>query len=585
MTPYFLPNPDNTGDLIIVFIVALIIILLVLLGAFAVANTRDNRNLMLIRNQSNSIRVYIIDMNKNEVRHFNQSDLRKQELKSVEDFYQKFVETDRKKVEEWIKAILKDTSDVPHYLEADVKINRDKKSYFSLLELKKADTRQQIIHLESYILRYSLPKSRRARKGNSLVATEEQIQTILADSRNKQKGATYVLRFFPVKRKGTPTKEISNIFMPQLKDRIFPFLSPTRYLVEVTDNEFAIVDTKASSSNACMQLAHSIARSISRYLDINAIREDFGFVVGICENKYFPGDFSKLYKTARIMSLVSQNRSVRVSLYDKTVSLTEFKTDSFNEEIDLMIAENRFEYMFRPILDVRNISTFGYFSYVKAKSTVFTNVNEAKTYARTSKFNQDKDLFAAIASNIIPSFVSQRDGEHLKLFFNMFMAERVFIPDVLNVIPRVNEANLVLTFDEQDIHTFTVENAQIIPELLKLKENGYELALTLNNKDLLLSSEIYSTFDYFIVDGRMTKDIDRNNRRRQFLYTLCEKLVRYKKPIIATDLDNWNSIELMTKSGINMLSSNVISESDEMVLPFDRKKIPKIKSFNVANRA
>ena len=253
---------------------------------------------------------------------------------------------------------------------------------------------------------------------------------------------------------------------------------------------FAIVDTKASSSNACMQLAHSIARSISRYLDINAIREDFGFVVGICENKYFPGDFQKLYKTARIMSLVSQNRSVRVSLYDKTVSLTEFKTDSFNEEIDLMIAENRFEYMYRPVLDVRNISTFGYFSYVKAKSSVFTNVNEAKTYARTSKFNQDKDLFAAIASNIVPSFISQRDGEHLKLFFNMFMAERVFIPEVLNVIPRVKEANLVLTFDEQDIHTFTVENSQIIPELLKLKENGYELALTLNNKDLLLSSEI-----------------------------------------------------------------------------------------------
>ena len=167
----------------------------------------------------------------------------------------------------------------------------------------------------------------------------------------------------------------------------------------------------------------------------------------------------------------------------------------------------------------------------------------------------------------------------------MFMAERIFIPDALNVIPRINEANLVLTFDEQDIHTFTVENSQIIPELMKLKDNGYELALTLNNKDLLLSSEIYSTFDYFIVDGRMTKDIDRNNRRRQFLYTLCEKLVRYKKPIIATDLDNWNSIELMTKSGINMLSSNVISESDEMVLPFDRKKIPKIKSFNVANRA
>lgn len=577
-------NVSDTSDMISYLLVAFILLLIALTFAYFISNHRDDLNVTLIHNQSNSIRVFVIDINKNEVRYFNQATLRNQRVMSVDDFYHQFYDTDSKKVQNWISAVLDPTAEAPHYLEADVLVNRDKKSYFSLLEIKKVDHVANIIHLESYILRYSQPKGRSGKKSRKAIVREDQIQLILTDAKNKQKGATYVVRFFPTKRKSSSSNEISTLFMTQLKEQVYPFLTGgSRYLIELAENDLAIVDTNASSSNACMQLGHSISRSITRYLDVNAFRDDFDYAIGIVENKYFPADFVKLYKNAKIMSLVAENRYVRVALYDKNVSLSEFKTDSFNEEIDVMIRDNKLNYLYRPILDVHNITNIGYFSYVKTLSSLFSSISEAKEYARQSTKSQDKELFDAIANKVVPDFIAQRDGTYLKLFFNVLMSESGFIVSSLDHISHIKEANLILTFDEDDVVAFTMENESTIPELQKFKDAGYEIALILANKDLLLASEIYGSFDYFIVDSRMTLDVNKNNRRRVFLHTLCDKLVHYKKPIIATDLENWNSVELMTKSGINLVSSNVISESDPMLLPFDRKKILKVKSFTAVN--
>jgi len=576
-------NINTTGDMIFYLIVAFILVLIVLLVAYFLSNRYDQHNTTLVHNQSNSVRVFVIDFNKNEVRYFNQSNLRYQRVMSIDDFYHQFHANDSKKVQNWIISVLDPLAEAPHYLEADVLVNRDKKSYFSLLEVKKVDRATNVVHLESYILRYSIPKSRSSSKGKKAIVMEDQMQVLLTDSKNKQKGATYVVRFFPTKRKNNFTKEIPTVFMSQLKDQVYPFLSSTRYLIPMAENDLAIVDTKASSSNTCLQLAHSISRAISRYLDVNAFKDDFDYAIGIAENKYFPADFAKLYKNAKIMSLVAENRNLRVAIYDKNVSLSEFKSDSFNEEIDVMIRDNKLNYQYRPILDVHNISNFGYFSYVKTLSSLFSSIGEAKEYARQSTRGQDKDLFDAISNKVIPDFVAQRDGSYLKLFFAVLMSERSFIIQSLSRISHVKEANLILTFDEEDLVSFTMENEATIPELMKFKDAGYEIAVILANKDLLLASDIYGVFDYFVVDGRMTTDINKNNRRRAFLHTLCDKLVHYKKPIIATDLENWNSVELMTKSGINLVSSNVISESDPMLLPFDRKKILKVKSFSAVS--
>jgi len=71
-------------------------------------------------------------------------------------------------------------------------------------------------------------------------------------------------------------------------------------------------------------------------------------------------------------------------------------------------------------------------------------------------------------------------------------------------------------------------------------------------------------------------EIKKNTRDRLGILTLVEQLLKYHKPIIATDLGSSQAIEIIIKSGINLISSDSISASSEMLLPIDKKKLTRL---------
>jgi hypothetical protein len=77
----------------------------------------------------------------------------------------------------------------------------------------------------------------------------------------------------------------------------------------------------------------------------------------------------------------------------------------------------------------------------------------------------------------------------------------------------------------------------------------------------------------------MVGEIKKSSRSRLSIRTLVEQLLKYHKPIIATDLSSWQSIELIIKSGIYIISSEIISNSSEMLLPLDKRKSERINNL------
>ena len=59
-----------------------------------------------------------------------------------------------------------------------------------------------------------------------------------------------------------------------------------------------------------------------------------------------------------------------------------------------------------------------------------------------------------------------------------------------------------------------------------------------------------------------------------------KQLLKFKKPIIATDLEGWQAIELIIKSGVNYISSEAVAASNDMLLPVDKKKMDKLVQMN-----
>ena len=151
--------------------------------------------------------------------------------------------------------------------------------------------------------------------------------------------------------------------------------------------------------------------------------------------------------------------------------------------------------------------------------------------------------------------------------------------EILPQIPASKEIRLVLVFDEQEVNENSSQLELLNNSLTKFRKLGYEIALLLQDKNLLLDPSVYTNFDYFVAGAAMMGEIKKDNRVRLSIHTLIESLLKYNQPIIATDLEGWQAVELIIKSGISIVSSEVISPSNDMLLPVEKKKITRLHTM------
>ena len=134
-------------------------------------------------------------------------------------------------------------------------------------------------------------------------------------------------------------------------------------------------------------------------------------------------------------------------------------------------------------------------------------------------------------------------------------------------------------FDEQEVNENSSSLELLNSSLKKLHQLKYELALLLQDKNLLLDPSVYTNFDFFVAGAAMMGEIKKNNRVRLSIHTLIESLMKYNQPIIATDLEGMQAVELIIKSGVSIVSSEAIRPSNVMLLPVEKKKLVKLHTM------
>ena len=196
-----------------------------------------------------------------------------------------------------------------------------------------------------------------------------------------------------------------------------------------------------------------------------------------------------------------------------------------------------------------------------------------------AKVGRNRDLFANVAKTIIPKFASEKPSQNCRLFLSVSMIDIDHMAEILPQISQSKTIRLVLVFDEQEVNENSSQLDLLNASLKKFRVLGYEIALLLQDKNLLLDPSVYTNFDYFIAGASMMGEIKKNNRVRLSIHTLIEQLMRFNQPIIATDLEGWQAIELILKSGISIVSSEAISASNDMLLPIEKKKALKLHNM------
>lgn len=577
---------DFTDYRFIIFFV-IIIILVILLGLvityFVFGVVSEKRFQKQISYESTTARIFIIDVKKNRYVMFNKSDISHKKVADLFSFYSYFHPNDVERVKNWIFEICVNPNEISEYLEADVLINRTNKVCFSLFRLLEYNRDVGLIHLESHLLKYITPlnepkKKVVGKKAPTGIVKRSQIMQMI----NKNKalsGFTYCIRFFYTKQKIISNDKIERYMVMNLKNAVYPFASNPRLprqMIDNGENELFIFDLRISNKESAMQLANSIAKAIKREMEVNGFAGFINFSIGVVENANFYRDYDAIEEKAREACMAGQTNSKEIVLHQRNIDAkSEFV--SYNEQIEHILKDNVLRFLYRPIINAKTSQVIGYFEYVKAYDSPFSSYAEMSKYA--ARINKNVDLLAKVSKSVITKFLMERPEESFKLFFSISMVDVNNVYDIISQIPNYQKAHIILVFDEQEINENS-NNVELLLHILdSLREKGFELALSLKDKNLLLIDRVYFMFHYFVVGSAMMEEVKENNRIRLSLYALIESLLKYSRPIIATDLEGWQAVELIIKSGINYISSDAISASNDMLLPIEKKKMEKVTAM------
>ena len=566
-------------DFVVIFCIALVSLLIILFTSimFYFSRVGDRSFSRQVSDASDAIIIYTIDVKQNKVTYFYKSDMKHKVTSDTMSFYSKFHPNDEENVKNWIFSIFTDPSHAEQYMEADILMNNGKKPCFSLLKLLKYNVLTGLIHLEVRVLRYITPNNAPKQKNSKKVPVGIVKRSVIHDLISKSKslrGYTFGIRFFYAKQKALSSNKLERYMTMTLKNVIYPFAAGKnqRQIMDDGGNDMFIFDLKISNKEGAMQLANSMAHELRKSMEVNGFNGYTSFAIGVVENgKYFQ-DFDTIIENVQEACITGQTSSSEIVFHQRNLSQQD-DLNLYNEQIDHLMKEGVLRYVFRPIIDSKTSDIIAYFEYVKAYDSPFTSFQEMSKYA--ARVNKNKPLFAYIAKHVIPKFVSESPN-NCSLFLFISLLDIDSVTDVIHNIPDSEQVDLVLVLDEQEVNENAGNLEALNGALSGLINEGFKIALLLKDKNLLLDDSVYHLFDYFIVGSSMLATIKMNNRIRLSTYTLIESLLKYNKPIIATDLENWQAVELIIESGIRYISSEVIAASEDMLLPLEKKKMEKV---------
>ena len=573
---------DRTFLIFFLCILGCLVLIIIIVVFFAITTRKEQDYLTQLSYESTTTNIYVIDVKKNKITSFNKSDMKSKATSDLLSFYSHFHPNDVEKVKSWIFSIYVDYRSAEQYLEADVLLNNGKKPCFSLLKLIKYNPEEGLVHLESRILKYITPNnatvSKKVNKTPIGIVKRSQISQMI--NKNKSlRGYTYGIRFFYAKQKVLSSNKIERHMIMTLKNVVYPFASNTKLPRQILDeggNELFLFDMKIANRETAMQLASSIAHTLRKQMEVNGFLGYMSFAIGIVENGQYYQDFDMIIECCREACISGQTNNNEIVMHQRNIS-TQNDMQKYIEQIEHILRDDVLRYLFRPIIDVKTGSITGYFEYVKAYDSPFSNFQEMSKYA--SRINKNIDLFATIAKHAIPKFVSECHDKNISLFLSISMVDINEVVDIVHNVSSSSKADLIFILDEQEVNE-NASNVEILSKTLNdLRIQGFKIALLLNDKNLLLDDSVYHIFDFFVVGSAMLGAIRKNNHIRLSTYTLIESLLKYNKPIIATDLESWQAVELIIKSGIRYISSEVISASNDMLLPLEKKKTEKLISM------
>ncbi|MFA7449509.1 MAG: hypothetical protein WCY90_01650 [Bacilli bacterium] len=563
------------GAAIVLFLIVLFIMVLRL-------NKKDVKDDSIIIDNLRTPRIFVLDFLEEEVTYFDRGNYANRKKGPIPQFFEQFTAKEVEELDHWINRLLEKKSQVSLSYKVDVFVRSMRRSYASILEVKKIDYDKKVIHLESYLYRYLKPND----QSNLTVKKKEDIgylssvalARLYKRQRGRGRGVYGAINIVSTLPKQSQKIEIPPHIWYELQNQAAFYRAKNRIIRFLDNNTVGIYMPRRNDITPLIDIMKKIYTRVGAFLEKNGYH-NFSLAIGIARARQFD-DMKMHFKTAEELSMFAHREigDIKMLIYDPAQEVKALDLSLYRNELMSIVRKKSVEPLFQPLIDSRSVEILGYLTSFQISGSLFASYKDLTTFARENK--QNELLMKMVLRKTAATYHNvKRNNRHL-LFIPISIDDVGFLSETFSTQPFASDLKIVFMLEEQDYaHSFDLgEEMSAINK--KIKKMGYGIALIISNTELTLPDKIYGEVDYFMVNEQILSRTEGSERERLYLLSSLGKLLRHKRPITFIDLPKWSEIEYYIRAGADYVASDEISKKDFTLGTIDKKKALRIISFS-----
>lgn len=553
------------------FIVMLIVFLLVLIGtliAMITFKNQVNKFQQEVKKRINYYLVYRINLKLDVVYEFDPKNPRLDRLIPVSQFLKNFHPSEAEKLYQWWEKLLKAKLDTPWIYTTKMTKQKKERNRQIIFEVIKIDEQQQSIHLHRYGLKYLKPSSKK-KTNKQLIISTQQAFSIFKKLSPKQGGLISIHMIFP--RTGLD-EQFKFFYLSQIKEKILPYLTPQILLMD-TAADILVLTTNSVDKQNYMEIAQTIFRVVSQYVEVNALESLIKFNLAIIEHKHFPNDLRVLIRKVKELNLIMVKKKLMISTFEKNQPITQSLEKSDSEFAEEFYQKLKFDLAFRPLISIPEVVPFG--QQIKLHTPLPTSLTSIELLNEAPMMiNYPKEFYRRYL-NLIGQ-VNLQTPEVLLTPFSIAMKISEFLPEIKNW---ANPKQIIAHLDEYEVKEFAATANSLKTWADPLKLLGVQFALSLDDLVVNMNQDVYNFFDYFILDYRRIMKVEDDQKTSIQMKLVFQNFARFHKPFIVLDSLAESSLEIMPVQHVKIIGADWLMAEQTTLTHPTKRQINRVKNF------
>ena len=554
--------------LILIIGIILMVVLMIILVIFLTFFRQQRKHKLAIKQRIHHYLVYRVNLKLDVVYEFNPKYPGHDKLIPVSQFLKKFQPSDAEKIYQWWEKLLHSKLDTPWILTTKSMKKKQDSHRQLIFEIIKIDENKQTIHFHQYGLKYLKPNPKKI-DTKQLVISSQQAFDVVKKLPIKQGAFISIFMMFP--RAGLD-EQFKYFYLSQCKEKLVPYLSSHLLLIDTT-NDILVLVTKSLEAHEYMQIAQSLFRVISQYVEVNALESLIKFNLSLIEHKHFPNDFKTLLRKSKELNQIMMKRKLNVLAYEKYQPVAETLEKNETLFADDFYRQQKFNFLYRPLVNQPDIDLVGQQIIIQPQMPSTLNTFELLKEVPIM-IEYTKDFYRRYIS-LIQQSLPLLQG-FLLTPFSLTMKLQELLPEIKNL---TSAQQLVVLLDETEINEIATTAISLKTWADPLKRMGVRFAIAIDDMTPNMEDSIYQFFDFFVIDYKRMINVENNQKTAIQLKSIFQNFTRFEIPFIVIDVFSESSLELLPLKHVKILSADWIMGFQAKADQPTKRQVSKIKNL------